>query len=393
MATIKFNLLGTPFNNECAMGDFYTMLSTIKSCTGRQYNPEDKSWSIAYTLPNLEKLKTIITIDNYTKYKNYIYKIDKELSNLSFLFPFQRDGVREMIIGKNFCYDEVGLGKTIQALAYSQAKQYNQVLIICPAMLKKQWSTEIKKFLSISSTVLLGTIKKRTEQITSYIKNKTKHMIINYEQLRFNPLLLSQDWDLVIFDEVHRIKNSQSKTFQYCKQLNCNDKLGLTATPLVNSPKEFFNLLNFLSPGIVNWQEFSDKFCNYDNIWTGKTYVNAIIGYKNLEELGHISQKIMIRRYKKDVIKELPEKTFKTYRVNITGEQKRVIRYYEHLAKGALNDGAKEVMIGAFTMALMACLSPELIKLSESKLKINVDSIQSSKVNELKNIIQDLGFK
>lgn len=390
--SVRFCFKGTPFQDEVLSGEFYSVISAVKSCAGRTFDPTNKIWSVAYTLQNIEILKNFFNNEQYIKYKDYVKESGAKLESISCLFPFQKDGVRGMLVGKNLLADDVGLGKSVMALSYAEAKDYKRVLIVCPCALKKQWKEEVEKFFHQDAVLFKGSASKRKNIFDKFLSGLSKYLVVNYEQLRFNPYIQNNSWDLTIFDEVHKLKNNKSLTFKHCSGIKTQDKIGLTATPLVNNPQEFFTILNFLRPGVMNWNFFSENFCEYDSIWNGKKYLNVISGYKNLSKLGLLAQNFMVRRYKRDVLKELPDKTFKTYRITPLPYQKKVISYYENLSKSSFKEGSSSVL-GLFSLALMACNSTEAISLSGSDSKISIEKNESCKINELKGIIEGFGMK
>jgi SWI/SNF-related matrix-associated actin-dependent regulator 1 of chromatin subfamily A len=190
-------------------------------------------------------------------------------------------------------------GKTVQALGLINSdKSIKRVLVVCPASLKINWSRETAKWL----------LDKRTVGIAE--GDDLPHcdvVIINYDILpRHIEALVERDWDLVILDECHAIKNGKAKRTKAALQLQAKRKLCLTGTPILNRPKELWTITQFLDAQLFpNFFRYGKKFCGaYKNRW-GWDFDGA----SNLGELHDTLQSsIMIRRLKKDVLRELPPK-------------------------------------------------------------------------------------
>ncbi len=323
-----------------------------------------------------------------------------------FLFPYQKEGVKHLMRGKKLLADGVGLGKSVQALTYAESKPNRRVLIVCPSPLKFQWKQEIKKFFNIDSTILEGTPKKRLKAFNSYKDSKTKYLIVNYEQLigkedkktkivtLKNKYLELIKFDLIIFDEVHKIKNYKSGIHKGAKKIKTLDKIGLTATPLINNPMELFTLINFLKPWFFNYKFFTNTFCSMNDVYTSFGRKRVIDGYKNLDKLNHYLKPIMIRRLKDEVFADLPKRSYKTYMVDLLPEQKRLHNIYFGNAKDSFDSGCNKYDYLAFLqLARGVCDSTELLYLSESKKALPIKKIESGKLEVLKKIDEDIPDK
>lgn len=305
---------------------------------------------------------------------------DEIKTKCPYLYDFQVDGVMQLLNGKKLLSDEVGLGKTVTTIAYINIKDYKKVLIVCPVALKKQWQNEIKKFMLKNSVMLQGNKKQRNEILI----NNPDILIVNYEQLRNNESLLKYKYDIIVFDEVHRLKNKATKTFKTSQKLKSDDKIGLTATPFVNKPEELHTICNFLW-NFIPWWQFSKKFCEWDKLWLrNNQQINVIVGYKNLKILHNLLNIRMIRRFKKDVMKQLPKRIYKNYFIEPSHEQQLIINYYERAIK--FDDNPTNILAN-LTMARMACDSTELIAESNSDKAIDIKFIESAKIKQLKEIV------
>ena len=224
--------------------------------------------------------------------------------------PFQKAGIEFINQQRNVLVaDEMGLGKTIQAIGYINLNpEIKTVLVICPASLKLNWKSELQKWLtrSFSINVLNG---HGLADIT----------ITNYESVKTNfDILKSRMWDLLILDESHYIKNYKAQRTKFITGFYVDKKKGiwtaglkdyakqkilLTGTPVLNRPMELFTQLKVLGNELgKNPFAFMSKYVETDR-WGGA------VGSKNLEELQlRLRTTCMIRREKKDVLLELPDK-------------------------------------------------------------------------------------
>ena len=204
--------------------------------------------------------------------------------------------------------DEMGLGKSLQALACVHFAEHQRVLIVCPAIVKHNWSNEIIKWLQTSSFIINGW-EGDIEQ--------TRFNIINYDILEKRlDHLMAIDYDCIIFDEVHRIKNPKSKTTKAALKL-AQGKQGIVAlsgTPITNRPIEFFPSLNMMLPATFpNYFTFAKKYCNARHNGFGWDYS----GSSNIETsrdgittpLNHILRDFMLRRSMDDprIADEMPD--------------------------------------------------------------------------------------
>ena len=229
-------------------------------------------------------------------------KNDIEIDFKNPLFPYQKVGVAFMLKAKNCILgDEPGLGKTIQSITVAEHNQANKILVLCPASLKENWQEEIKKWTDKRSVIIKGTAKKRQEQWAS-INN---YYIANYELLlRDLDQIKEIKWDFIIADEATRISNPQAKSSKAIKKIKAEARLALTGTPINNKPDDLWNIADYIRPGeFGSFWNFRQRYCITD-FW------GSITGYKNLNEIRDKIQRIMIRRKKEEVLKDLPPKLY-----------------------------------------------------------------------------------
>jgi len=234
-------------------------------------------------------------------------------------YPFQLAGIEFASKRKHtLIADEMGLGKTIQALGAINANpDIKKVMVICPASLKLNWQREAEQWLTRPLSVHVCNGKNPDMDADM--------LIINYERARkldTMKQLASREWDLLIIDESHRLKNpkalqtkrilgpvpkgQESSLFTHVKR-----SIFLTGTPVLNRPRELWPTVSTLAPEqFPRFFSFGKRFCNaYQERHRGVIHWN-FDGASNLQELQEkLRASIMIRRKKDEVWKEMPEKT------------------------------------------------------------------------------------
>ncbi|MHC4618509.1 MAG: DEAD/DEAH box helicase [Planctomycetota bacterium] len=243
-------------------------------------------------------------------------------------FPYQKAAIEYARKRRRVLFaDEMGLGKTIEVLGFANYINARSLLIVCPASLKELWRHEVRRWLlsKLSIHVVYD-----TNTIT-----KSDILIVNYERFAIDGSaeliehISSRLWDLVIFDEAHKLKNPKAKrTIAILGEPNKGNTgivkpesrvAMLTGTPMMNRPREMFGLLQALDPETFSNQwNFQQRYCGAKKkkIWgkdeNGKAEEKEVWdfdGASNLEELQAIMRdKFMIRRLKKHVMRELPAK-------------------------------------------------------------------------------------
>jgi superfamily II DNA or RNA helicase len=233
------------------------------------------------------------------------------------LYPYQRQGALFAArAGRSLIADDMGLGKTIQALAaceiLAKAAGVERVLIVCPTSLKYQWQQEIEKFCGRPALVVEGPLARRADLYSG----ASFYKITNYEVVHrdLDPIA---KWgpDVVILDEAQRIKNWKTRRAQTIKRLNSRYAIVLTGTPLENRLEELHSIVDFVDRfrlGPVFRFLAEHQHVDKDG---------RVIGYRNLDNVGRTLEPVLIRRTKKEVLKQLPERLDKNYFVPMTKEQ------------------------------------------------------------------------
>ncbi len=233
------------------------------------------------------------------------------------LLPYQLDGIAFAVgAGRAILADDMGLGKTIQGIGaaelLSRWAPVAKVLIVCPASLKSQWGLEIRRFSHRSCSQVLGSAEDRAGQYAG----DDFFCICNYEQVLRDFLAIERvRWDLIILDEGQRIKNWEAKTSRVIKALKSPFALVLTGTPIENRLDELFSVVEFIDERRLGP---AFRFFNHHEVMDEK---GRLLGYRDLDQLRERLRPVLLRRTRREVMKDLPPRTTDVRRIPPTDEQ------------------------------------------------------------------------
>lgn len=270
-------------------------------------------------------------IDNISNAENSNkIELDKDFEDK--LRDYQKVGYKWLKTLENYKFggilaDDMGLGKTIQiiALLSSSLKDKKQIpsIVVCPSTLVLNWKAEVEKWCGdIKVLTIKGTAVERAEDldnykdynliITSY--DLLKRDIENYENKKFK---------YIIADEAQYIKNASTQNSTALKSLQGEIKFALTGTPIENSVAELWSIFDFIMPSyLYNYNKFKKKF------------EEPILKFEDKEALVRLKKLIspfILRRAKKDVLTELPEKSITIMKSEMDTEQQKI--YLSYLAQ------------------------------------------------------------
>lgn len=220
------------------------------------------------------------------------------------LYPYQKVGVEFLVHsgGRALIADAMGLGKTAQAIAYVKHKGFKRVLVVCPASVKFAWEIEVEKWTDMKAIIIDGKTKLKD------IPSDVNVWIINYDILKkFEDDLLDVNFDCIIGDEAHMIKNPQAARTKHFKKIAkyTPGVVLLTGTPLLSRPVELFTMLNIIDSR--TWGSYWDYVKRYCGAYQGMWGLD-VSGATHIDELHERIETYFIRRNKEDVLKELPPK-------------------------------------------------------------------------------------
>ena len=260
-------------------------------------------------------------------------------------YRFQIRGVRfvEDRGGRAIIADQMGLGKTLQAIAWlALHPEARPAVVVCPSSMKWQWQRELWGHARIRSSVLSGQRPLRQDMAEPV-------WVINYDILRFwADTINAQAPRALIVDECQRIKNPRAKRARAVAAVGkaAPHIIALSGTPIISRPIEFFPVLQLIAPGEYRsrWQ-FAFRYCAPKRGWQGRGW--DFSGASHLEELHERVGKLMIRRMRADVLPDLPhtQRTVVPIEIDNRKEYDRAVaRFIEWLAERRGADAAVRAM-------------------------------------------------
>lgn len=273
------------------------------------------------------------------------------------LYPYQKKIVNDLKdYDSNALFMDVGTGKSITSLALFEQKQIqkkcNKLLIICLCAKIEEWKADCEKWFPFSETIVLD--KPKMKEKFEY--DDYDIAIINFEKTwRYDKLLYLDSNTMIIIDESHKIKSSETKVGHFMQLLSMKTpyKTILTATPMGNGYIDLYNQLYFLGLEGHSLKGFKDKYCTEKLVYIpGMKPFKQIVGYKDTTELDLIVNKYA-RYYERKLDDELvPEEVM----VPIKLEEK-----YNKIARDRVYKDIVLDKIGMKRIALKSLCSGTLI--------------------------------
>lgn len=333
------NLINVPINKGAYLEDYLedkelryiNSCDEIKDLKERLSNIKDKAFQPPYGLQ--AKLR---------KYQKEGYNWLRTLDYLGF----------GGILG-----DEMGLGKTLQTITLLLSKPDSKTLIIAPTSLIYNWKNEFNKFAPSMKIAICNGVKEEREEL---INNYKEYDVIltTYNLLRRDIELYNMNFDYCILDEAQNIKNQSSLSSKSVKEIKARIRFALTGTPIENSLMELWSIFDFIMPGyLYNEKKFVTRY-----------HRRLEEGPEILEELNRLVKPFILRRYKKNVIKELPDKIEKRLLVPLSDEQKVVYETYANYTKDLIQKKVEDFEFSKSKIEILAyitklrqiCLDPSV---------------------------------
>jgi len=250
--------------------------------------------------------------------------------------------------------DDMGLGKTLEIISVMISNSSDlSNLIICPTSLTSNWKREFEKWSPGAKTFIID-----SKTILEFEKhNDAITYIINYEMLVRRPLLFEDmQFNFIVLDEAQYIKNIRTQRARRINKLKGYHRFALTGTPIENNVEELWSIFSFLMPNLFTEYKLA-RISDYYK----KEYIKPFI----------------LRRKKRDVLKELPPKNEIFIPIDMTDRQKQ---FYDDMMKSALdyNDKPNEIL-GLLIRLRQICISPKLL---DQKY-----DVESSKIDAIMDII------
>ncbi|MGP4042335.1 DEAD/DEAH box helicase [Gracilibacillus sp. D59] len=295
----------------------------------------------------------------------------KFLPHLDFL-PHQMKCAEKVIQdmnGRALLADEVGLGKTIEAglilKEYMLRGLVQKVLILVPASLVNQWALELNQKFLIPAV----TSGKRVDWQNTNILIST---LDTAKSVRHRQTILEQDYDFVIVDEAHKLKNHKTKNFQFVQQLSKKYCLLLTATPVQNKLTDIFNLISLLKPGYLGtYEDFMKQYREQKRNVDEDPYLKQLIS------------KVMVRNRRSDTGVHWTKREIETIWVSLTDQEldayRQVERFFKHNAA-----------ISSITYIRELCSSREACYLSIKKWIQQQENVDLPELKQLLSTIEQM---
>lgn len=253
--------------------------------------------------------------------------------------------------------DDMGLGKTLQVISLLLAeqqesergeKEVRRSLIVCPASLVYNWQKEIARFAPELRTVIVAGLSQERERTIAQ-SCEGEILITSYD-------LLKRDADVYrdivfavqIIDEAQYIKNPGTQAAKGVKKITAAFKVALTGTPIENRLSELWSIFDYLMPGFLyTYQRFREEI---------ETPIVAGGDANKMERLQRMIRPFILRRLKREVLKDLPEKLEENVFARLIGEQRQLYEAYLQRMKEML-DGKSEKEFRAGKLQILAELT------------------------------------
>lgn len=370
-------------SNSLVVHDAYEQRTAIADLGG-YWDAQNKAWRIVFTIANLEALLDAIpdistSEDLAVKVKEQMDK-EAKLEKLRVmskqdtqvclripgmklsLYNYQRLGVMYAATNRVglLLADEMGLGKTLQAIGTAMFLKASdgakKALIVTPASLKFNWPLEIEKFTDEKYVVIDGT---PDERVAQWLRDDVFFYVVNFELLledlfggrKFREKKGESDedrqrrldrhekistkakqrrgilttvrnrvWDVIAVDEAQALKHHGSTRTQNIRELKAKCRMALTGTPMDGRLEELHSLMQFVAPGLLmSKTRFFQRHVETD-FW------GRVTGYKRMGEVSQKIQQFFLRRLKRDVLKDLPDKVYENRLVSLTAEEHKIYK-------------------------------------------------------------------
>lgn len=288
----------------------------------------------------------------------------------------------------------VGTGKTLIGLTTSEVAGSKKVLIVAPAYIKSVWARHISTWTSSNYALIDGDRAKRQRELTAAVEGGVQYVIVNYEMLQAFPGRTKEEsmggtglyaslkrqtpvpvlypelwrvrWDMVIFDEAHKLQGRKSLQSAGASKLNAQRLVLATGTPIWNRPDNIWKLLNIIDPKrFSSYWTFVETYCEIHNLpWDQFAREVGPIKPEALESFKLLLAQYLYRKDRSELLPELPAVTREFMHYDLNTTQRRA---YEQIKKHQvldLPDGRKKFYDGpaqAMHDLRMICAAPSLL--------------------------------
>lgn len=313
--------------------------------------PIYRSMYMEKILNNLDKSK----IKKEESYVDFIKDTSKEKENTTLTLPkslkgdlreYQKNGFQWLQMLEKYelggiLADDMGLGKTIQVITLilkykEEQKEKSPSIVIAPSSLTLNWKNEIQKFAPTLETIVInGSLEQRKKKIKDI--KKYDLIITSYDLLKRDLELYEKEditFKYAIADEAQYIKNSNTQNAKALKSIKAETRYALTGTPIENSLAELWSIFDYIMPGyLFKYKKFKQLY-EVPIVKDNDMY--------SMKKLKMLIEPFILRRTKKEVLTELPEKTITILNNEMEDEQQKI--YLSYLAK-AKQEAMQEIEI------------------------------------------------
>lgn len=297
-------------------------------------------------------------INKDSKYKKIVTEFKKETAEEKIKIPkslnkilryYQKTGYQWLKTLDNYKFggilaDDMGLGKTIQMLSLisgyiEEGDEKRASIVICPSSLTLNWQNESKKFTNdLQTLVIRGNAEERKKQISEI--EKYDIVITSYDLLKRDiEAYKEKDYKFrfSIADEAQYLKNSNTQNAKVVKEIKADTRYALTGTPIENSLAELWSIFDYIMPGyLFQYKKFKTLF---------ETPIIKGNDTRVMKKLQMLIEPFVLRRTKKEVLTELPEKTITVLNNQMKEEQEKI--YLNYLAQ-IKEDVAEAINVNGF---------------------------------------------
>jgi len=272
---------------------------------------------------------------------------------------------------------EMGTGKSAVAIALADNWKCKTVLIVCPKAVIPVWRREFRKHCSSEYQILpceAGSTVQKKVQACDFLQEEydgMKVVVVNYDTIRITPMssfVASVNWDLVIADESHRTKGSNSKTTKTMGKLHDNSKrrLALTGTPMPHSPADLWGQFYFIDKTVfgADFEMFRDRYAIVDQI-----YHNKISAWINQDEMKQRFHERSFRCESKDVL-DLPEIVHTPVSVELDDHARTVYRSMNNTMSVAVKSGYITAANAAVKMIRLQQITSGFTIMNDAQLNV-----------------------
>ena len=330
--------------------------AAVKSLGNAKFNMQTKFWSIplhaahqiataiephyaelAEDIRSLEQVTTHVDAASERVSLSQAVKLEDESAVLAMVAPQGKPFPHQLVAPAMFTAggqhrlliaDTMGLGKTLQALMCIDAAQFKRTLIVCPANVKYTWLAECEKWYQWHTRSVIRNSKDEVQQ--------TAFTVINYELLTAKlSELQANDYDCIVFDESHYLKNKDTARTKSALTLanwpTVSGLICLSGTPILNRPAEFYNVLRMLMPGtFANWFDFVKKYSgaykgDFGWVTSGATNIDKSEDGVTLP-LNHLLRDVMLRRTYDDagIAESMPDLVQQIVMVDLSDKDRKL---------------------------------------------------------------------